>query len=193
MVRFIHAIAAVVPACCTVDGFPDGAYLGDGTGTVAVTDRGTMLTADLFDTTPVTYGSGTIDFRFGFGDGTGTVWAQLACSGVAWSTAETTTTPIPLATACGGAAPQLLTGATADQMKCAASVAFAHGTLSVTTRVDDKHDGTVTLQLDIPTTTVTGSDPCTGSRTLAVTASALEGVIRFAPTSCGGGGINPVI
>jgi len=183
MVRFIHVIAAVVPACCTVDGAPDGTFLGGGTGTVAVT--GTMLTADWFDATPVMYGSGTIDFRFGFGDGTGAVWAELACSGIAWSTAETTA-PIPLATACAGAAPQL--SLSADQMRCAASVAFAHGTLSVTTHVDDNHDGTVTLQLDIPTTTVTA---CNGS--LAVTASALAGVMRFAPTSCGGGGINPVI
>jgi hypothetical protein len=194
MVKIFYAIAAVVPGCCTVDGTPDGTFLGGGTGTVAVTDRGTTLSADLFDTTWVTYGSGTIDFRFGFGDGTGAVWAELACSGVAWSTAETATAPIPLATACAGAAPQLsLTATAADQMGCTASVAFAHGTLSVTTRVDDNHNGTVTLQLDIPTTAVTASDPCNGSHTLAVTASALAGVMRFAPTSCGGGGINPAI
>jgi len=194
MGKILYAIAAVVPACCTVDGFPDGAYLGGGTGMVVLTDSATTLTADGFDAMPVTYGTGTIDFRFMFGDGTGAVWAELACAGVAWPTTETAAAPIPLATACAGAPPQLsLHGVAPDQTTCATSVAFAQGTLSIASRVDDKHDGTVTLQLDIPTTVVTGIVACHSPHALAVSATALVGVMAFAPTSCGGGGLNPVI
>jgi hypothetical protein len=146
--------------------------LGGGTGVISVDALGTSDQSGfgwIDDASPAIDHRPSFSFDFGR---LGTIEPAVFCDGADWAKLTATSNPVPIAGA--ACAVDLGKGAT-DHI----AARLESGTITTDSKLDDHGDGTVTVTLDVPTTTFT-----VGVHTGTVTMTHLRGTATFASEGC---------
>ena len=187
----------VLESCaqCTSDGTPASYDVTGGSATVVIEDLADTLVNDAFSASRTRVGMGTASFTFDLSDTSAQSFglAAIQCAETSWASLESATTPTLLGAVC--TAP-LLDISLSNGADLPIDLTPSAGTITVTSQLDAKGNGWMTLQLDIPSIELGGTDSDGLAHTVRVQADALQGTTTYMSTcagpDCSGGPMAPL-
>jgi hypothetical protein len=177
---------------------PTANELTSGTSSIVIEDHGVTLSPAYFNgpatqdqLTPAAGDSVMFGFDF-YNEG---YTASIECASVAWATLQAASGPLPLTTLCDGAPAQLTIAS--SSFTGVIEIPMTTGTVTLVVHLDSERQGTVVMQLDIPSTELTGTDGANVTHKIRVAASALVGSQTYGTINvpvgggCGAPGLFP--